>query len=68
MCFSFQYKESPEAFAQTARHWAQAYAGVNRSMPELESKIRQLLDMGFDEVRIDTYPLWKPYCWSQALK
>ena len=48
----FQYKESPEAFSRTAKHWAQAYAGVNHSMPELESKIKQLLDMGFDEVRI----------------
>ncbi|XP_072040431.1 ubiquitin-conjugating enzyme E2 K-like [Amphiura filiformis] len=46
-----QYKESPDAFLRTAKHWAQAYAGVHHSMPELETKIRQLLDMGFDESR-----------------
>lgn len=49
-----QYKENPEAFHRTAKHWAHAYAGINHKMPELESKIRQLLDMGFDEARART--------------
>ncbi|XP_070552643.1 ubiquitin-conjugating enzyme E2 K-like [Ptychodera flava] len=46
-----QYKENPEAFQETARHWACAYAGAPGSQHNLslEDKLSKLREMGFDE-------------------
>ncbi|XP_055939165.1 ubiquitin-conjugating enzyme E2-22 kDa-like isoform X2 [Argiope bruennichi] len=44
-----QYKEDPEMFKLTARHWAQAYAGAPKTHSDFDEKIRRLVDMGVDE-------------------
>lgn len=44
-----QYKEDPEMFRLTARHWAQAYAGAPASYSDFDDKIKRLEDMGVDE-------------------
>ncbi|XP_065909985.1 ubiquitin-conjugating enzyme E2 K-like [Dysidea avara] len=46
-----QYKEAPELYRKTARHWAHIYAGapVDSSTFELEGKIKQVVMMGFSE-------------------
>lgn len=44
-----QYKEAPEIFNKTARHWANVYASGPHREPELEEKVSMLLGMGFDE-------------------
>lgn len=45
-----QYKENPELFKLTARHWAQVYAGApGSSHSEFEDKIKRLGNMGIDE-------------------
>lgn len=44
-----QCKENPESFRKTARHWAQVHAGAPNSLPECDQKIRNLIEMGFDE-------------------
>lgn len=46
-----QFKESPEIFKLTAKHWAQVYAGGPVTFPEFDIKIRRLVDMGVDENR-----------------
>lgn len=46
-----QFKENPEMFKLTAKHWAQAYAGGPVKFPEFDHKIRRLADMGVDEHR-----------------
>jgi len=49
-----QYKEHPEVFSKTARHWANAYAGGPTREPELEQLIEQLKSMGFEEHKART--------------
>jgi len=44
-----QYKENHEIFAQTARHWTNAYAGGPHREASLDEKLEQLKNMGFDE-------------------
>ncbi|XP_046389838.1 ubiquitin-conjugating enzyme E2-22 kDa [Ischnura elegans] len=44
-----QFRECREIFWQTARHWTQVYAGGPNRSPELEAKIRRLMDMGIEE-------------------
>ncbi|XP_011503723.1 PREDICTED: ubiquitin-conjugating enzyme E2-22 kDa isoform X2 [Ceratosolen solmsi marchali] len=44
-----QYKEQPEMFHQTAKHWTSVYAGGPSKMPELDEKIKRLTDMGIEE-------------------
>ncbi|KAI4498755.1 hypothetical protein M0802_006222 [Mischocyttarus mexicanus] len=44
-----QYKEQPDMFRQTAKHWTFVYAGGPAKMPELDEKIRRLTDMGIEE-------------------
>ncbi|XP_076376319.1 ubiquitin conjugating enzyme 4 isoform X2 [Megalopta genalis] len=44
-----QYKEHPEMFRQTAKHWTFVYAGGPAKMPDLDDKIRRLTDMGIEE-------------------
>ncbi|XP_012349880.1 ubiquitin-conjugating enzyme E2-22 kDa isoform X2 [Apis florea] len=44
-----QYKEHPEMFRQTAKHWTYVYAGGPAKMPDLDDKIRRLTDMGIEE-------------------
>ncbi|XP_076376322.1 ubiquitin conjugating enzyme 4 isoform X5 [Megalopta genalis] len=48
-----QYKEHPEMFRQTAKHWTFVYAGGMligpAKMPDLDDKIRRLTDMGIEE-------------------
>jgi len=43
-----QYRENITAFKLTAKHWAQVYGGVQKKDAACESKIKQLVDMGFD--------------------
>ncbi|XP_054274738.1 ubiquitin-conjugating enzyme E2-22 kDa-like [Macrosteles quadrilineatus] len=54
-----QYKENPEMFRLTARHWTAVYAGGPNGNPEFDSKIHRLTDMGIDEdqarVALSTY-------------
>jgi ubiquitin-conjugating enzyme (huntingtin interacting protein 2) len=45
-----QYKSNHKVFVQTARHWANKYAGAPNPVVEYDSKVKQLVDMGFDEV------------------
>ncbi|XP_043285918.1 ubiquitin-conjugating enzyme E2-22 kDa isoform X1 [Venturia canescens] len=45
-----QYKENPEMFRQTAKHWTSVYAGGRpEEKIELHEKIRRLTDMGVEE-------------------
>ncbi|WAQ98714.1 UBCD4-like protein [Mya arenaria] len=44
-----QYKENLPIFQQTARHWTSAYAGGPNKEKELEQKVEQVKNMGFDE-------------------
>ncbi|XP_071951415.1 ubiquitin-conjugating enzyme E2 K-like [Antedon mediterranea] len=45
-----QYKENQTEFRKTARHWTAAYAGArNIDHPELDTKITQLIGMGFNQ-------------------
>ncbi|XP_002730471.1 ubiquitin-conjugating enzyme E2 K-like [Saccoglossus kowalevskii] len=44
-----QYKEDPQAFEDTARHWAQVYAQAPCNNPGCSAKVNQLVDMGFTE-------------------
>ncbi|KAI5701647.1 hypothetical protein M8J75_011693 [Diaphorina citri] len=41
-----QYKENPEMFTLTARHWTNVYAGGPSKNPDFDSKIQRLTDMG----------------------
>lgn len=41
-----QYKENPEMFNATARHWTNVYAGGPNRNPDFDSKIQRLTDMG----------------------
>ncbi|XP_065828881.1 ubiquitin-conjugating enzyme E2 K-like [Oscarella lobularis] len=42
-----QYKENPEAFRRTARHWATVYAGAPGNDPDCDRMIKTIMDMGF---------------------
>ncbi|XP_068701380.1 ubiquitin-conjugating enzyme E2 K-like [Montipora capricornis] len=45
-----QFKEHPEIYRKTARHWAEVYAGAPSSSDrECEQKIRRLTSMGFSK-------------------
>lgn len=44
-----QYREDPELFNLTAKHWAHIYAGAPQSNPEFEKKIESLVKMGVEE-------------------
>ena len=44
-----QYKETPNLYKQTARHWANVFAGGPNREIELEEKIEHLKSMGFKE-------------------
>jgi ubiquitin-conjugating enzyme (huntingtin interacting protein 2) len=44
-----QYKEHPEIFLKTARHWANVYANGPKREVELEDKVTMMMSMGFDE-------------------
>jgi ubiquitin-conjugating enzyme (huntingtin interacting protein 2) len=46
-----QYKESPQFYKSTAEHWAAMYAGGPHPIPEYESRVRRLADMGVDETQ-----------------
>lgn len=54
-----QYRESPQLFTMTARHWTNIYAGGPFTVWEFNNKIQRLLDMGIDEhqarVALSTY-------------
>ncbi|KAK2563604.1 Ubiquitin-conjugating enzyme E2 K [Acropora cervicornis] len=45
---SIQYKENPEIYKKTARHWAEVFAGAPSSKDrDCEQKISRLTSMGF---------------------
>ncbi|XP_046575068.1 ubiquitin-conjugating enzyme E2 K-like [Haliotis rubra] len=44
-----QYKEVPEIFVRTARHWTSVYAGGPKREEELEKKVIKIVNMGFAE-------------------
>ncbi|GAB6027134.1 Ubiquitin-conjugating enzyme E2-22 kDa [Chamberlinius hualienensis] len=44
-----QFKDNPEIFKVTARHWANVYAGAATKLPECDEKIRRLMLIGVDE-------------------
>jgi len=54
-----QFKENPEMFRLTAKHWTTVYAGGPNGNPEFDSKIHRLIDMGVDQdqarVALSTY-------------
>ncbi|KAL5011398.1 hypothetical protein ScPMuIL_009949 [Solemya velum] len=54
-----QYKENPKIFQQTARHWTNIFAGGPLREKDLESKVTQLIGMGFDQnkarIALSTY-------------
>lgn len=44
-----QYKEQPDAFLRTAKHWTATYAGGTDELDDdCKQKLKQLIDMGFD--------------------
>lgn len=46
-----QYKDHNGVFKRTARHWTNVYANSSKAVePECDSKVKQLVDMGFDQV------------------
>jgi ubiquitin-conjugating enzyme (huntingtin interacting protein 2) len=49
-----QYKNNFKIFLQTAKHWANKYAGAPNLVVECDSKVKQLVDMGFEEVSLLT--------------
>lgn len=44
-----QYKERQDVFQKTATHWTNVYAGGPNHADDLEDKVRQLTNMGFEE-------------------
>lgn len=44
-----QYRESPELFNLTAKHWTNVYAGGPCSIFDFNHKVQLLIDMGVDE-------------------
>ena len=48
-----QYKNNFGTFKKTARHWTNIYAGSTSAIePEYDAKVKQLVDMGFENVNI----------------
>lgn len=47
-----QYKLHSNVYKKTARHWTNVYAGAKTGEPECDAKVKQLVDMGFDQVEI----------------
>lgn len=48
-----QYKDHNSVYKKTARHWTNVYAGSAKAVePDCDSKVKQLVDMGFDKVRL----------------
>ena len=46
-----QYKNNFQVYKKTARHWTNVYAGSSSAAePECDSKVKQLVDMGFEAV------------------
>jgi ubiquitin-conjugating enzyme (huntingtin interacting protein 2) len=46
-----QYKNHHQIYKKTARHWTNVYAGSQvAAEPEFDSKVKQLVDMGFEAV------------------
>jgi len=44
-----QYKNNSLIFKRTARHWTNVYAGSAMAVePDYDSKVKQLVDMGFE--------------------
>jgi ubiquitin-conjugating enzyme (huntingtin interacting protein 2) len=44
-----QYKNNSIIFKRTARHWTNVYAGSAMAVePDYDSKVKQLVDMGFE--------------------
>jgi ubiquitin-conjugating enzyme (huntingtin interacting protein 2) len=60
-----QYKNNPKIFAKTARHWANVYAGANSKETECDIKVKQLVDMGFDEVSFFSLKIICKFCCKQ---
>ncbi|CAG5039226.1 unnamed protein product [Parnassius apollo] len=54
-----QYRESPQLFILTAKHWTNVYAGGPSSIFDFNQKVQLLRDMGIDEhqarVALSTY-------------
>lgn len=44
-----QFREHPDTFKKTARHWASIYAGGPKKEIDMEQKVEQLVLMGFEE-------------------
>ncbi|XP_041460927.1 ubiquitin-conjugating enzyme E2 K-like [Lytechinus variegatus] len=44
-----QYKEDHDAFIKTAEHWTTVYADGSAKNQNLEEKVRQIVEMGFEE-------------------
>lgn len=44
-----QYKEHPDLFQATAKHWTNVYAGGPHTFVEYNTKIQRLRDMGAEE-------------------
>jgi len=54
-----QYKEMPEVFKKTARHWTSAHAQGPKREEECDAKVEEVKSMGFEEqkarVALSTY-------------
>ena len=46
---------------RTAKHWTTVYAGGNSKNQELEQKVKQIVEMGFDEVSTSCLLYFLPY-------
>jgi len=58
-----QYKEQPDAFLRTAKHWTAHYAdGQDELDDDCKKKLKQLTDMGFDVESCRT--ALSTYSWS----
>ncbi|XP_072170829.1 ubiquitin-conjugating enzyme E2 K-like [Diadema setosum] len=44
-----QYKDDHEEYIKTARHWTSVYAGGSMRNGELETKVKTIVEMGFEE-------------------
>jgi ubiquitin-conjugating enzyme (huntingtin interacting protein 2) len=59
-----QYKEEPDLYKKTARHWAHVYAGAPSSseLADFDTKLKQLLNMGISEP--DARTALSTYSWD----
>lgn len=44
-----QFRENPEMFSRTAKHWTNIYANSPHPVSECNTKVDRLLQMGIDE-------------------